>query len=271
MWFGVKRKLSPKVEIVFPEDGWILQKLGSYLVEGIDFAHSSKWKSNDKKTWDLTYYMNYALHGPTKARIIGGYFTHAENKDFFSIGEKMHFGVCMCHKTHEQLSKVNSNSRIIYQPVDLERFTPKLILGFVGRFYESGRKGQELLERISQIPYVTLRCTEGKIPEEKMNEFYGNLDYVLVTSTVEGGPMCLTEGLACGKEVITTDVGIVDQFRGSPYVHVYDYRRQEQLLSLLKKMYDKKMEIRAHVQKYTIASFVAEHRRYFLQLQKNIT
>lgn len=56
-----------------------------------------------------------------------------------------------------------------------------------------------------------------KIPQEEIPQFYQSIDYLLITSTMEGGPMPLLEAMACGKTVITTDVGYVGEVRPIVY------------------------------------------------------
>ena len=42
---------------------------------------------------------------------------------------------------------------------------------------------------------------------DRLIEAYKSTDYVLVTSTVEGGPLCVVEAIAMGKPVIAPDTG----------------------------------------------------------------
>ena len=49
------------------------------------------------------------------------------------------------------------------------------------------------------------------LPYDKMPDFY-NSGLHSRPSLYEGGPMCVVEGLACGKEIIASDVGWVKEF-----------------------------------------------------------
>src|SRR5690606_30075829 len=55
------------------------------------------------------------------------------------------------------------------------------------------------------------------IPAGKMADFYNSVDYVLVPSYFEGGPMSVLEALACGRQVIASDVGWVNEFPHIPF------------------------------------------------------
>src|SRR5207342_3294183 len=127
----------------------------------------------------------------------------------------------------------NPNSHLIHHGIELDRFTPKLRLGFIGRRYKTGRKGDELLRAVAELPYVELLCTEGKLSDAEIVGFYQQIDYVLITSSIEGGPLCFQEGLLSGKEIISTDVGMVSEFRGAHGVHIY--RDRQELFTLLER------------------------------------
>jgi len=218
-----------KVEIVYPEDGWFLQRVGEYLVNGIRFAKGSIRYPNEKKKFDITYFINYWLYRPCNSEIVGGYFTHEEKrreKRFKSVGQKVDFAVHMCERYKKVLDGKCKHNYIIYQPNDLKRLKPKLILGYASRHYPSGRKGEELLNVVSKLPFVEIKMASGNYNFENMVDFYNSVDYILITSKIEGGPMSLTEGLACGKEIITTDVGMVPKLKGCKYVHVMIEKNQ---------------------------------------------
>mgnify|MGYP001573395053 CR=1 FL=1 len=51
-------------------------------------------------------------------------------------------------------------------------------------------------------------------------DFYGKIDYLLIPSLWEGGPMALLEALACGVPVIAADVGWVPEMIGGGAQHV---------------------------------------------------
>jgi len=261
-WHKIMRenKSNIRVRIVPVNDGWALQKIGKYLIDGIPYATDK----DDGKPYDLTYFMHFSFVKPCKSKKVGAYFTHRVNDSFEKKAKEVDFAVCMNERYKKFIENI-TDTHVIYQPTHLQRFIPKLVLGFSG-ILRSGRKGNKLLDMVSKLPFVELRMTLGKIGAKAMKIWYRNLDYVLITSTIEGGPLCLTEGLASGKEIITSDVGIVDQFKDSPYVHIYDVNKPETLIVLLKKLYQKKLDISKTVEKYSIENFVDKHKKLFEKL-----
>jgi glycosyltransferase involved in cell wall biosynthesis len=121
-----------------------------------------------------------------------------------------------------------------------------------------------LLRSVAELPYVELLSTEGKLSDQEIPAFYQRIDFVLITSSIEGGPLCFQEGLASGKEIITTDVGMVSEFRDAPGVHVF--RDQQELLRLLEAKLSERMRLRASVENFSIDYWVREHDKLFRSL-----
>jgi len=118
--------------------------------------------------------------------------------------------------------------------VDINRFHPidtkptkHFIVGYVGRL--SREKGiYRLLELAKQLPtinfYLAGRKQEklvfpknvkyfGRIPHEKLVEFYNKCDLVVLPSFTEGFPNVVLEAYACGKPVLGT-YAIPPELRG---------------------------------------------------------
>lgn len=96
------------------------------------------------------------------------------------------------------------------------------IFGVVGRIYNSGRKGEHLVEAAVQEGVRVVACgasthvramsrrqwpCELTHTWEDRAAFYETIDYLLVTSLEEGGPMPVPEAIAAGVPVIAPDVG----------------------------------------------------------------
>jgi hypothetical protein len=143
-------------------------------------------------------------------------------------------------------------------------FKPKLVLGFVGRIYwRHLRKGQDVLAKLKEFDWLQIKQTEGKLKLKQLPNFYNSVDYVLVTSRVEGGPLCLLEGAAMGKKIICPkDVGLAGQF---PEVIIgYNFDDWENsLVNILKDLYQKKYDVAKYVEKYTWDRWIDEHDKFF--------
>jgi len=90
----------------------------------------------------------------------------------------------------------------------------KLIVGWVGKSYQSSnRKNEQLLRKLSTLTFIDLRITGGKLKDQDLPKFYGDCDIIVSPSLVEGGSMAITEAQAVGTPVLSyTDVGVSDEF-----------------------------------------------------------
>jgi glycosyltransferase involved in cell wall biosynthesis len=267
-----------RVQVVHSGNAWILRRLARYLIDGLPYVHGAPWRASALRRFDLTYYVNYQLWRRPRAplrrrvlwrrpnsRLVGGFFPHREGPDFDEVARELDFCVAPSKRYADYLREhCNPNSHLIYHGIELDRFTPKLRLGFVGRRYATGRKGEDLLRAVSELPYVELRCTEGKLGDDEIPAFYQDVDYVLITSSIEGGPLCFQEGLASGKPILSTDVGMVSEFRDAPGVHVFAGRAE--LLALLAQKLEEKSKLRASIEPFSVDYWVREHDKLFRRL-----
>ena len=52
-----------------------------------------------------------------------------------------------------------------------------------------------------------LKFTQGMVSPDQIPSYMSAFDYLCVSSVAEGWPIVILEAMACGKPVITTDVG----------------------------------------------------------------
>jgi glycosyltransferase involved in cell wall biosynthesis len=268
-----------RVQVVHSGNAWILRRLARYLIDRLPYVHGAPWRPSAVREFDLTYYVNYQLCRRPRAplrravfwrkprsRLVGAFFPHREGNDFFDeVARELDFCVAPSARYANYLREhCNPSSHLIYHGVELDRFTPKLRLGFVGRRYATGRKGDVLLRAVEKLPYVELRATEGKLSDAEIPGFYRDLDYVLITSSIEGGPLCFQEGLASGKPILSTDVGMVSEFRDAPGVDIFADERE--LLALLEAKYAERLRLRANVERFSVDYWVSEHDKLFRRL-----
>lgn len=269
-----------RVQVVHSGNAWILRRLARYLVDHLPYVHGAPWRPSAVQRFDLTYYVNYQLcrrprHPLRRAllwrkphsRLVGAFFPHRESGDelFDEVARELDFCVAPSARYANYLrDHCNPSSHLIYHGIEVDRFTPKLRLGFIGRRYKTGRKGDDILRAVSRLPYVDLRATEGKLEEHELPAFYQDLDFVLITSTIEGGPLCFQEGLASGIPILSTDVGMVSEFRDAPGVHVFGDQRE--LITLLEAKLAERMQLRAAVEPFSVDYWVREHDKLFRRL-----
>ncbi len=65
------------------------------------------------------------------------------------------------------------------------------------------------------VPEAELWVVNG-VPPDEMPWYYAAADILIVTSTLEGGPSCVKEALACGLPVVSVRVGDLEVLTGSP-------------------------------------------------------
>jgi glycosyltransferase involved in cell wall biosynthesis len=264
-----------KVNIVAPRDNWILKKVCKELCRRLDYSVLTKVSKNKNiNEFDINYYINYSLFSQKSKNIDIGLFTHVDHRleyhyeRFFNIARNVDFCICMSKK-YEDILKENGikNVTTINLGIDINFFKPKLILGFAGKLKSSGRKGNKLLRAVSKIDFVDLRITNGILPEEEIPNFYRQLDYVLIASKIEGGPMCLVEGLACGIPIIAPkDVGQVSDFNYG--IHHYENSNYKSLKNVLNKLYEKKLRLRNEVKHLSWDNCAEKHDDLFKKLLK---
>ncbi|MET0389545.1 MAG: hypothetical protein ABW321_26465 [Polyangiales bacterium] len=271
-----------RVQVVHSGNAWILRRLARYLVDGLPYVHGAEWRPSALARFDIVYYVNFQLcrrpRAPLRRKLlwrqprgglVGAFFPHreADDEEFDHIARQVDFCVAPSARYADYLREhCNPRSHLIHHGVPLDRFTPKLRLGFVGRRYGTGRKGDELLQAVSALPFVELRCTEGKLSDDEIPAFYQSVDYVLITSSIEGGPLCFQEGLLSGKEIISTDVGMVSEFRDQPGVHIY--RDRQALIALLERKLAERQVLRGVVERFSVEHWVSEHDKLFRSLLK---
>jgi glycosyltransferase involved in cell wall biosynthesis len=262
-----------KVNVIAPIDNWILHRVAKELQSRLDYITITNKNKRNKRlnNFDINYYIPYAFMKEKSNKIDMALFTHIEEsknrkiKQFFDVARRADYCVTMS-KTYEKILRNENISSIqtINLGINLDVFKPKLILGFIGRIYKSERKGDSLLEKIRDLDFVELRSTEGELDESELPNFYRQLDYTLVTSKYEGGPMCVPESLSCGIPVISPRVGQVPEIlRG---IYYYENSNFESLKKILQHLYEKKDDYRKAVEHLSWDNCVKKHDELFRNL-----
>jgi glycosyltransferase involved in cell wall biosynthesis len=259
---------QPFLQIVGPDDAWVLERLARTLAERLPYAEFVAWEPRVTEATRIVYYVNYALYQRPTGRIDVAFFTHLdESQGFLERARGVDCCICMCKTYADWLAGHGVRDVVhILMAFDSERYRPRLVLGVAGKL-DHPRKGRVLVERVRELPFVEVRATEGRMAEEDLPAFYQGLDYVLIPATVEGGPMSLLEGLGMGKPVIApAGVGIVPELEESPYVRLYPAGDAEALVRVVRACYEDKCGPQRLVEERTWERWAAEHDRVFRRL-----
>ena len=256
------------VELIISDQGWIMERFAREIANRTEDCSISTAPSNEA---ELVYFLPYSAYTPTTS-ISCALFTHIEQiteaRDrFFNIAQKVDYCVTMAPRYEKELRDHGvSNVRTILPGVNLDSYNPKLRIGVVGRTYHTGRKGEKLIEQVLDLPGIEWNFTGTGWPspsralsDEEMPQFYSEMDYILIPSSVEGGPMCVLEALASGTEVISPDIGFVELF---PHIS-YEKNNAASLRAVLQSLAAKKLSLRESVRDSTWANFAKEHRDLF--------
>lgn len=188
---------------------WVIRKLALNLAQYLPMSVvSHRVDPKAQVNIFMPYYYYFFIlgdnHCPTPAI---SFFTHQEEDTkamFEECAGRSDWNIAMCDKTAALLPE-GKTTVVRFYP-DKQFHKEKIVIGLAGKYCPSGRKNYEILQDL-EIEGIEFRFTMGRLPYEKLPDFYKEIDYYLVTSTNEGGPMPVLEALAMGKPVISSDVG----------------------------------------------------------------
>ena len=265
--------VSPRpVNIKVQTDGWILEKMALKLTEIPEVKLSTRADNNAK----LNYFFNYFQFEETTTPS-AAWFTHIEERSpemvdkWWQVVDAVDICVFHAEKYHKIVKeRIPTKTCITISPgVDFHSFRPrKLKIGVIGRAYpETGRKGEEFLKRIvsehSDIDWIVTGDGWGVksryVEHEELPELYKKLDYLLITSMYEGGPMPALEAIASGVQVISPDIGWMPEL---PHIN-YGVGNHEDLTAILESLKKPAVELRRTVFHRTWENFIDQHKKIF--------
>ncbi|MCG7392455.1 glycosyltransferase [Microvirga sp. ACRRW] len=264
--------MGNRVHIKIADRGWILEKCASEIAKR---SKSVTYGTNADPTADIQYYINYSSYRARVSPVEVAFFTHSEwdqsaRDSYFSTAGKVEHCVCMAERYVQELKEAGLQSVSMIRPgVDLDVFKPKVRIGVIGRTYHTGRKGEALVAQVMNVPGIEWRFTGSGWPgrpmhvaDEALPEFYNDLDYVLVPSLYEGGPMSVLEGLACGVPIIASDVGWVSEFPHIPF----ENGNAQSLRQVLEGLVAQRQQLRESVLQTTWDNWALKHLELFEEL-----
>lgn len=189
--------------------------------------------------------------------------------------------ICMAQRWVDALRRYfipASRLHLIPHGIDLDMFKPvpelrehkRTRIGFVGRAYPDGRKGEDRLIGIGrqlnrlENEFVLVGDRWGQVVErlrkmgftveyhrqlkaEQISDVMVSMDVLLVCARNEGGPQPVLEALACGVPVLSTEVGFVPDLQKIVPEQVTIYRQAGEVLQYLPLARTKRMQAQAAV------------------------
>jgi len=186
------------------EREWILHRLARELVSpGIRLGppHGR-----------VNLWINYALMDKSLPGKHIPYFTHFDRQwrdKFFEARDNCDFAILMNNGLFEHLQPIAGRCEVIHPGADLSRKT-EILFGVAGRTYKNGRKNERFVANMVDAGYRVTAWGEGWPCRDYKGtrwDFYNRIDYLVVPSTLEGGPMPVLEAIGMGVPVIAPDVG----------------------------------------------------------------
>ena len=268
------------IDLVPVDRGWILEKIAHEIAreaaksperyrvsmttepsghaELTFFLPESAWRDDVRDTIRVTYLAHKEHHAGAAAL-------------FEEVARKSDVCITSSSKYADVLRADGAREvHTIALGVDTDVFVPKVRIGVVGRTYHTGRKGETLLAAVMDLPFIEFVFTGEGWPlpaqhygERELAAFYQSLDYLLVPSLIEGGPVPMLEALSAGCPVIApSDIGMVRDFPHIPF------RRgdADDLRRVLEAELEKVTELRAAALPCDWEHFARRHLELFAQL-----
>lgn len=259
-----------RVNVCSETGDWILPKCARTIVEAatgtdVDVRWNGNWHADPDAVHGVNYGYLERTPGFATARIRTAQFGHLNPgviADVYRrVAELATVCVAVSVGSRDDLLGIGVPAErvvVIEHGVDPEH-TPRLVLGFVGRNYAprtggvDDRKGVGLLRAFLADPWVAANVHVrimgegwGDLPGSvevlpfdmaRLPAFYDCCDYLLCTSSIEGGPMPLIEGLAHGKLMVIPPMGYAINY---PAIH-YENSSLPSLIAVVSSLADAKL------------------------------
>jgi len=251
------------INIIYPKDSWILQKIGLEL---------TKIEDNNIQIitgpGDINYYMDWvywqAVNNLTKGRFDIVLFTHCSkgNEYRLFILDKADLVICMsAHGKQWLVNKGITNVEICpYFGVSIST-KKKIIIGTSGRNYTDDRKNWQEVEQLKED--LDRNIFEFRHSDTTDDEFFKNIDYYLQASKQEGGCMDILNAIYSRIPIVSRNIGFIYSLRTAGDFIYEDY---EELL-----LYFKNIEENAKAKDDCIRNFTWDNfRKWHINLFRRI-
>ena len=264
-----------KVKIVTEKSGWILHRMALELQSNLKNVYI-----NEDVDANIHYYINYGYYQQKNEGLAIANFTHYDpqlhNDRFVQVAEEADHCISISEETSKVLKNLDVDPKKISNVIigADKSFQPKLTLGIVGRTYSGGRKGEHLIkelledeELMENIRIISLNEGWG-VPVSNMehDEFYRCIDYLLIPSIIEGGPVPFMEALACGTLSIAPPIGVIPEFPHIEYKTGDIVSLKTTIKTVKNNFLDRKQRIAEYIKDYNWDTWASNHDKIFKKL-----
>jgi glycosyltransferase involved in cell wall biosynthesis len=268
----------PRIRIVTEAPGWILNRMAQEIQRHIGTVKVNE----DWPEADVHYYLNYGYMRvrPSSGLVVAN-FTHYDPDhladDFLRVAHAVDHCVAISRSTAEELKRLGvleEKITVILIGADAA-FEPKLTVGLTGRVYPGGRKGEDIVGALLGDSDITSQIRIVATTEEwgapvwsfvDRADFYRAIDYLLITSRLEGGPVPFMEALACGTLSVAPPVGVAPDFPHVSYPVGDVARLKTVLLELAANHRRQRGWFAAHMKGLDWQHWGVEHEKLFRRL-----
>ena len=270
----------PKIRIITEKEGWIMHRKAAEIRK--HFGDEYVKINEDWPEADVHYYINYGYFNKKPAKgVTVGNFTHFDPSQladkFVEVAYTVDHCVSVSELTTVKLQEIGIPiGRITTIRVGADtKFRPKLMLGVAGRPYKGGRKGEDLLRGLLDDPAIMNECrivttnpdwglTTLTLTDH--SDFYRLIDFLLVTSRIEGGPVPFMEALACGTMAIAPSIGVIPEFSHIPYETGSLESLKETIHRLIAEMHQTRGQVASPMYRQNWEGWSVRHEKLFRRL-----
>ena len=274
-----------RVNVVTVTSGWILQKIAERIVAAAPPNTEFFLSHSPRKDVDVNFYVDIqnCYHGKSKVKDVG-FFTHLDKDSIDYLMKNKRWLTCdhIIHMNKRYFDRFleyyPAEKMSILKPIEvISRFeTKKLKLGIVQRGRYEG-KGFNFMLRMANYDYLKnfeflfcgndwdeviklysskgIKCSTMDENYENYPKVYDLIDYLLIPSLWEGGPMAIPEALAKGVPIISSDVGWAPEF---DVEYMFKPNDEQGLLEVLKKIREPLLERRRKVENYSMKKYTQD-------------
>ena len=279
---SLKIEKTFQVNVVTVSSGWILQKIAERIVSAASDTATFSLSHSPRDDVDVNFYIDIqnCYTGKSKTKDVG-FFTHLDRNSKDHLLKNKHWLTCdyivhMNKKYFEIFSEFYPKEKMsVLKPIEIfpEFNLKKLKLGIVQRGGFEG-KGHNFMIQMAEHDYMknfefifcgnnwdevvtlyrskNIQCSTADENYENYPKIYDSIDYLLIPSLWEGGPMSVPEALAKGVPIISSDVGWVSEFN---IEYLYKPNDESGLLDILKKIREPLLERRKKIEDYSMKKY----------------